>query len=44
MFLEKNIDNISENIKCGDLWGKLGNLPLQGEKGNDLTGFYGNFV
>ena len=34
-----NIDNTSENIKCGNLKEKLGNLPLWGKKGNDLTNF-----
>ena len=45
VFGEKiNIDNTSENIKCGNLKEKSGNLPLWGEKGNDLTGFYGSFI
>ena len=34
-----NIDNTSENIKCGNLYEKSGNLPLWGKKGNDLTDF-----
>ena len=34
-----NIDNISENIKCGNLKEKSGNLPFWENKGNDLTDF-----
>ena len=34
-----NIDNTSEDIKCGNLKEKLGNLPLWGKKGNNLTDF-----
>ena len=37
------IGNTSENIKCGHLKKKYGNLPKRGRKGNDWTVFNGNF-
>ena len=39
-----NFEQISENVKYGNLNVKYGNLPQIGEKGNGWNILYGNFV